>query len=216
LKGTLKGVDPLSLGGPGFPCLAAEALSCLIQALDGRTSPAWGERQRCSPPAAVAAARFALLCQCSPPTATAIARPRSGLYCRLSTDLLLFAFVHAGCAHVSLASRTSQRLTNTYSPPHFRSLPVSSTLPSTPLCPRCQYLPRRHYPLHWTCGVGLLVTKVLLQHNCFVFCRVLLPVLHHPPCHCRWWLAWCRLPAVAWGKLPHSLGAGLIFLPLRS
>jgi hypothetical protein len=49
-----------------------------------------------------------------PPTATAIARPRSGLYCRLSTDLLLFDFVHAGCAHVSLASQTSQRLTNGY------------------------------------------------------------------------------------------------------
>jgi hypothetical protein len=64
--------------------------------------------------AAEAAARFALLCQCSPPTTTAIARPRSGLYCRLSTDFLLFAFVHAGCAHVSLASRTSQRLTNAY------------------------------------------------------------------------------------------------------
>jgi hypothetical protein len=62
----------------------------------------------------VAAARFTLLCQCSPPTTTAIARPRSGPYCRLSTDLLLFAFVHADCAHVSLASRTSQRLTNVY------------------------------------------------------------------------------------------------------
>jgi hypothetical protein len=43
--------------------------------------------------AAEAAARFALLWQCSPPTTTAIARPRSGLYCRLSTDLLLFAFL---------------------------------------------------------------------------------------------------------------------------
>jgi hypothetical protein len=30
----------------------------------------------------------------------------------MSTDPLLFDFVHAGCAHVSLASRTSQRLTN--------------------------------------------------------------------------------------------------------
>jgi hypothetical protein len=53
--------------------------------------------------AAVSAARFALLCQCSPLTTTAIARPRSGLYCRLSTDLLLFAFVHAGCAHVDVS-----------------------------------------------------------------------------------------------------------------
>jgi hypothetical protein len=43
------------------------------------------------------------------PNATATARPRSGLYCRLSTDLVLFDFVHAGCAYVSLASRTSQR-----------------------------------------------------------------------------------------------------------
>ena len=64
--------------------------------------------------AAEAAARFALPYQCFPPTTTAIARPRSGPYCRLSTDLLLFAFVHAGCAHVSLASRTSQRLINAY------------------------------------------------------------------------------------------------------
>jgi hypothetical protein len=41
-----------------------------------------------------------------------------GLHRRLPTgpptDLLLFAFVHAGCAHVSLASRTSQRLTKAY------------------------------------------------------------------------------------------------------
>jgi hypothetical protein len=80
----------------------------------------------------VAAARFALLCQCSPPTTTAIARPRSGLYCRLSIDLLLFAFVHAGCAHVSLASRTSQRLTNVYLT-FVHCLSVPSALPSTPL-----------------------------------------------------------------------------------
>jgi hypothetical protein len=81
-------------------------------------------------------------------------------------------------------------------PPRFRS-----ALPSTPLCPLP--VPRRYHPLPGTCGVGLLVTGVLLQHNCSVFCRVLLLVLHHPPCHCRW----CRLPAAAWGKLPHSAGA---------
>jgi hypothetical protein len=46
------------------------------------------------------------------------------LWSRLPADLLLFAFVHAGCAHVSLASRTSQRRTNAYltwpetPPPH--------------------------------------------------------------------------------------------------
>jgi hypothetical protein len=101
------------------------------------------------------AARFTLLCQCSPPTTTAIARPRSGLCCRLSTDLLLFVFVHAGCAHVSLASRTSQRLTNAY-----LTFVQSQSLQPCPPAPsvRCQYLPRRHHPLHWTCGVGLFVT----------------------------------------------------------
>jgi hypothetical protein len=67
--------------------------------------------------AAVAAARFALLSLPVLPTyhtMTAIAHPRSGLYCGLSTDLLLFAFVYAGGAHVPLASRTLQRLTNAY------------------------------------------------------------------------------------------------------
>ena len=93
--------------------------------------------------AAEAAARFALLCQCSPPTTTAIARPRSGLYCRLSTDLLLFAFVHAGCAHVSLASRTSQRLTSVYLTfVHSQSLRPCPPPPSV----RCQHLPLRHHP----------------------------------------------------------------------
>jgi hypothetical protein len=97
----------------------------------------------------VAAARFAPLCQCSPPTATAIARPRSGLYCRLSTDLLLFAFVHTGCAHVSLASRTSQRLTNVYLTfVHSQSLQPCPPPPSV----RCQHLPLRHHP---PCCFGL-------------------------------------------------------------
>jgi hypothetical protein len=109
----------------------------------------------------VAAARFALLCQCSPPTTTtAIARPRSGPYCRLSTDLLLFAFVHAGCAHVPLASRTSQRLTSVYLTfVHSQSLQPCPPPPAV----RCQHLPRRYHPLHWTCRVGLLVTEVLLS-----------------------------------------------------
>jgi hypothetical protein len=113
----------------------------------------------------VAAARFALLCQCSPPTTTAIARRRSGLYCRLSTDLLLFAFVHAGCAHVSLASRTSQRLTNVYlNFVHIQSLQPSPPPPTV----RCQYRPPRYHPLHWTSRVGHLVTEVHHQHNSIV------------------------------------------------
>jgi hypothetical protein len=98
--------------------------------------------------AAVAAARFALLCQCPPPTATAIARPRSGLYCKLSTDLLLFAFVHAGCAHVFLDSRTSQRLTNAYlTPVHLQSLLCPLPVPPTPVPPTSldlQSRPPRH------------------------------------------------------------------------
>jgi hypothetical protein len=82
----------------------------------------------------------------------------------LATYLLLFAFAHAGRAHVSLASRTSQRLTNAYlTVVHFQSLQPCPPPPSV----RCQYLPRRYHPLHWTCRVGFLVTEVLLLRTAF-------------------------------------------------
>jgi hypothetical protein len=46
---------------------------------------------------------------------------------------ILFAFVHAGCAHVSRASRTSQRLTSAYLTfVHSQSL---QPCPPPPLCP---------------------------------------------------------------------------------
>jgi hypothetical protein len=90
--------------------------------------------RRLSAPPCSASAPYLLII--STPTATA--RPRSGLCscCRLSTDLLLFAFVHAGCAHVSLASRTSQHLTSAYLAfVHSQSL----VLHHTPChCCRCQ------------------------------------------------------------------------------
>jgi hypothetical protein len=74
-----------------------------------------------------------------------IARPysgMSGLCCRLSTDLFS-QFVHTGCAHVSLASRTSQRLTNA----DLTSVHSQSLQPCLPLpCVRCQHLPLRHHP----------------------------------------------------------------------
>jgi hypothetical protein len=57
--------------------------------------------------------------------------------------------VHASCAHVSLASWTSQRLTNAYLTfVHSQSLQPCPPLPSV----RYQYLPRRYHPLDWTCG----------------------------------------------------------------
>jgi hypothetical protein len=64
----------------------------------------------------VAAARFFALLYPVPPTYYDCYRAPVlwPLLCRLSTDLLLFVFVHAGRAHVSLASRTSQRLTSAY------------------------------------------------------------------------------------------------------
>jgi hypothetical protein len=125
----------------------------------------------------VAAARIALICRCPPPTATAIARPRSlvsGLCCRLSTDPLLFAFVHAGCAHVhahvSLASRTSQHLRNAHLAfIHFQSLQPCPPLPSVSCLSAAStsHIGPTHFTLHWTCGVaGLLATEVLLQHSC--------------------------------------------------
>jgi hypothetical protein len=68
---------------------------------------------------------------------------------------ILFAFMHAGCDHVPLTSRTSQRLTNAYlTSVHSQSLQPCPPPPAV----RCQYLPRRYYPLHWTSGVRLLVT----------------------------------------------------------
>jgi hypothetical protein len=97
----------LTLSHSAMECLLACCLTYTHRGNSARSALA-GQRA-----AAVAAARFALmLCQCSPTHCDCHrARPRSGLCCRLSTDLLLFAFVHAGCAHVSLASQTSQRLT---------------------------------------------------------------------------------------------------------
>jgi hypothetical protein len=66
-----------------------------------------------------------------PPRAHALA---SAVGCP-QTDPLLFAFVHAGCAHVSLVPRSSKLTAPNKRLPHCRPLPVPSALPSTPICP---------------------------------------------------------------------------------
>jgi hypothetical protein len=72
-RGTVSHRTPLDHSSP-----VRDILPCDHPGRPVRICRAWA--------AAVAAARFALLCQCSLPSTTAIARPRSGLYCRLSTD----------------------------------------------------------------------------------------------------------------------------------
>jgi hypothetical protein len=71
-------------------------------------------------------ARFAVLCQCPLPAHAAIARPRSGLCCcvgcRLSTDSILFAFVHAGCRLCSRVLGFQNLTAPNKRLPHFRSL----------------------------------------------------------------------------------------------
>jgi hypothetical protein len=90
--------------------------------------------------AAEAAARFALRCQCSPPAPTAIARPlwphtvgcpQTSFFSRLCT------LVGSRALGFPNLTAPNKRL------PHFRSLSVPSTLPSSPFCPR-QYLPRQY------------------------------------------------------------------------
>ena len=140
--------------------------------------------------AAVAAARFALLCQCSPPTTTAIgARPRSDLYCRRSTDLLLFAFVHAGCAHVSLAPRTSQRLTSAYLLPNFRSLSASRFNPA--LHPPLSAASTSHAgTTHFTGPAESASSSLRSSSNTNASSAAASSCppssTTRPPCHCRW------------------------------
>jgi hypothetical protein len=86
--------------------LTSKISNCHHRKRDPVNKPSTGGRagRRGRRPWPLPASRFALLCQCSPPTTTAIARPRSGLYCRLSTDLLLFAFVFCLLTFVMFAT----------------------------------------------------------------------------------------------------------------